>query len=84
DWYYKDGKLQQIRDYQSMAVAERDKRITEITTRINWLAAAQEDGDISAEEEAELATLRARRSALRRLDLSNITDETAYSAITWD
>lgn len=84
DWYYKDGKLQQIRDYQSMAVAERDKRITQITTRINWLAAAQEDGDISAEEEAELATLRARRSALRRLDLSNITDETAYSAITWD
>lgn len=84
DWYYREGKLQQIRDYQAQAIAERDRRITEITTRINWLVAAQEDGDISAGEEAELATLRARRSALRRLDLSHVTDEITYRAISWD
>ena len=83
DWYYKDGKLQQIRDYSSIAAQERDNRITEVTSRINWLAAAQEDGDISAEEEAELTALRAKRSALRRLDLSRITDRKSLDAIQW-
>ena len=83
DWYYKDGKLQQIRDYLAMAAAERDARIAEITTRINWLAAAQEDDDISAEELAELTTLRAYRTLLRRLDLSVVVDETTYNSIQW-
>ncbi|HAU5659974.1 tail fiber assembly protein [Citrobacter sp. Cf140] len=83
DWFYQDGKLQQIRDYQTIAVAERDSRMTEATKRINWLEAAQEDGDITAEEETELTALRTYRSELRRLDLSHITDEESYDAISW-
>ncbi|MDM3277900.1 tail fiber assembly protein [Citrobacter sp. Ce104] len=74
DWFYKDGKLQQIRDYLAQAEAERDRRMAEITARIDWLEAAQKDGDISAEEETELAALRASRTKLRRLDLSSAPD----------
>lgn len=70
DWFYKDGKLQQIRDYLADAETERNSRMNEATARINWLEDAQKDGDISAEEAAELAKLRAYRTALRRLDLS--------------
>ncbi|HIC1921680.1 tail fiber assembly protein [Citrobacter freundii] len=70
DWFYKDGKLQQIRDYLADAETERNSRMSEATARINWLEDAQKDGDISAEEAAELAELRAYRTALRRLDLS--------------
>lgn len=70
DWFYKDGKLQQIRDYLADAETERNSRMNEATARINWLEDAQKDGDISADEVAELAKLRAYRTALRRLDLS--------------
>ncbi|MDT7294417.1 MULTISPECIES: tail fiber assembly protein [Citrobacter] len=70
DWFYKDGKLQQIRDYLADAETERNSRMNEATVRINWLEDAQKDGDISAEEAAELTELRAYRTALRRLDLS--------------
>lgn len=70
DWFYKDGKLQQIRDQLAIATAERDNRMSEATKRIDWLAGALEDGDISDEENAELEALRAYRTALRRLDLS--------------
>lgn len=74
DWFYKDGKLQQIRNHLADAEAERDSRMAEVTTRINWLEDAQKDGDISSDEETELATLRAYRTALRRLDLSTAPD----------
>ncbi|NBD84033.1 tail fiber assembly protein [Citrobacter werkmanii] len=70
DWFYKDGKLQQVRDYLADAETERNSRMNEATVRINWLEDAQKDGDISAEEAAELAELRAYRTTLRRLDLS--------------
>ncbi|MDM2913095.1 tail fiber assembly protein [Citrobacter sp. Cpo035] len=70
DWFYKDGKLQQIRDHLANAESERDRRMAEATARIDWLDAAQKDGDISDEEEVELAALRAYRTALRRLDLA--------------
>ncbi|EOZ9155382.1 tail fiber assembly protein [Citrobacter freundii] len=83
DWFYKDGKLQQIRDYQAIAVAERDNRMAEATKRINWLEAAQEDGDITNEEETELSALRSYRTELRRLDLSHITDTESYDGIEW-
>ncbi|HIH4389432.1 TPA: tail fiber assembly protein [Citrobacter freundii] len=83
DWFYKDGKLQQIRDYLANAEAERNSRMNEATARINWLEAAQEDGDITDEEDAELTALRAYRTALRRLDFSNVTDKESYSAINW-
>ena len=74
DWFYKDGKLQQIRNHLAVAEAERDNRMEEVTARINWLEDAQKDGDISVEEEAELAALRAYRTALRRLDLTTAPD----------
>ncbi|MEG1691514.1 MAG: tail fiber assembly protein [Hafnia sp.] len=74
DWFYKDGKLQQIRDHLATAEAERDRRMAEATARIDWLDAAQKDGDITGEEEAELAALRAYRTALRRLDLTTAPD----------
>lgn len=70
DWFYKDGKLQQIRDHLADAETERNSRMNEATARINWLEDAQKDGDISADEEKELTELRAYRTALRRLDLS--------------
>lgn len=74
DWFYKDGKLQQIRNHLADAEAERDRRMAKATARIDWLEAAQNDGDISADEETELAALRAYRSALRRLDLTTAPD----------
>ncbi|WP_179154191.1 tail fiber assembly protein [Citrobacter freundii] len=74
DWFYKDGKLQQIRNHLADAEAERDSRMAEVTTRIDWLEDAQKDGDISSDEETELATLRVYRAALRRLDLSTAPD----------
>lgn len=70
NWFYKDGKLQQIRDHLADAETERNSRMTEATARINWLEDAQKDSDISVDEEVELTTLRAYRTALRRLDLS--------------
>ncbi|URR14726.1 tail fiber assembly protein [Citrobacter portucalensis] len=73
-WFYKDGELQQIRDYLADAETERNNRMAEVTTRIDWLEAAQKDGDISAEEETELAALRAYRTTLRRLDLTTAPD----------
>ncbi|ATX96834.1 tail assembly chaperone [Citrobacter freundii] len=74
DWFYKDGKLQQIRDHLANAEAERNSRMADVTTRIDWLEDAQKDGDISADEEKELATLRAYRTELRRLDLDGAPD----------
>ncbi len=74
DWFYKDGKLQQIRDHLANAEAERNSRMADVTTRIDWLEDAQKDGDISADEEKELATLRAYRTELRRLDLTGAPD----------
>lgn len=74
DWFYKNGKLQQIRNHLADAEAERDSRMAEVTTRIDWLEDAQKDGDISADEETELVTLRAYRTTLRRLDLSTAPD----------
>ena len=73
-WFYKDGKLQQIRDYLADAETERERRMAEATARIDWLEAAQKDGDISTEEQTELAALRAKRTKLRRLDLSSAPD----------
>lgn len=74
DWFYKNGKLQQIRDHLADAEAERARRMAEATARIDWLEDAQKDGDISADEEKELATLRAYRTELRRLDLTGAPD----------
>lgn len=73
-WFYKNGELQQIRDYLADAETERNNRMAEVTTRIDWLEDAQKDGDISVSEETELAALRIYRTELRRLDLSSAPD----------
>lgn len=73
-WFYKNGKLQQIRDYLADAETERNNRMAEVTTRIDWLEDAQKDSDISVIEETELAALRSYRTELRRLDLSFVPD----------
>lgn len=54
----------------AIAEDERKRMMASVGGRIDWLSAAQADGDISKEEEVELAALRAYRTALRRLDLS--------------
>lgn len=74
DWFYKNGKLQQIRNYVAIATAQRDKLMSEAAKRIEWLNAALEDGDISDEESAELEAFRVYRTALRRLDLLSAPD----------
>ncbi|VEB95800.1 Caudovirales tail fibre assembly protein [Cedecea lapagei] len=76
DWFYRDGKLRQIRDYAAIAASQRDQLMNEAGQRIEWLNAAAEDSDISADEKSELEALRAYRTQLRRLDISlapNIT-----------
>ena len=57
-------------DYVQIASNRRDDEMVAATARINALVEAQEDGDITPEEEAELTALRERRTKLRRLDLS--------------
>ncbi|HBC0566351.1 TPA: tail fiber assembly protein, partial [Escherichia coli] len=56
----------------SLAVAtqRRDSEMALASARINSLAEAQDDGDITSEELAELAAWRIYRTALRRLDIS--------------
>lgn len=44
------------------------------TNQINLLVAAEEDGDITPEEDEKLAKLRAYRIALRRLDVSKVVE----------
>ncbi|EOY4357695.1 tail fiber assembly protein [Cronobacter sakazakii] len=74
-WIYDEGKIKPVPvDYIAQAEKQRDSEMTAATARITALTEAQEDGDITAEEEKQLAALRAYRSALRRLDLSAAPD----------
>ncbi|MFV9241337.1 tail fiber assembly protein, partial [Citrobacter freundii] len=61
-------------DYVATAEAERTRRMSALTLRINHLVEAQDDGDITDSELAELNALRERRTKLRRLDLSSAPD----------
>lgn len=54
----------------TIAEEERKRLMSSAGTRIDWLTAAQEDGDISEGETAELEALRAYRTELRRLDIT--------------
>ncbi|MBW7618136.1 tail fiber assembly protein [Citrobacter portucalensis] len=76
-WFYKDGKLQQIRDYLADAETERNSRMAVVTARITELTEAQDDGDITIAELEELSAMREYRTKLRRLDLTSAPD------ITW-
>lgn len=77
-WQFIDGeiipRLYSQEEQIAKAEAERNRRMAEVTARIDWLEDAQKDGDITAEEAAELAALRAYRTALRRLDLTTAPD----------
>ncbi|EAU8777761.1 tail fiber assembly protein [Salmonella enterica] len=61
-------------DYVALATAERERRMSTVTARINELVEAQDDGDITSDELTELATLREVRTKLRRLDLTGAPD----------
>lgn len=74
-WIYHSGDIRPAPvDYVAVAEKQRNSEMTAATERINDLTAAQQDGDITAGEESELASLRGYRSALRRLDLSTAPD----------
>lgn len=70
-----DGVLTQIPiDYVAIATRRRDNEMASVSVRITALTEAQDDGDITEEEGAELAALREHRTKLRRLDLSAAPD----------
>lgn len=74
-WRYQDGAISLVPpDPFTLATERREQDMAAATLRINALTQAQEDGDITPEEETELATLREYRSSLRRLDLSVAPD----------
>ncbi|ECN0101375.1 tail fiber assembly protein [Salmonella enterica subsp. enterica serovar Give] len=69
---YSDGVITPVQiDYVALATAERNRRMSAVTARINELVEAQDDGDITDKELAELAELREVRTNLRRLNLTN-------------
>lgn len=57
-------------DYLAVATQRRDSQMASASARINSLIEAQDDGDITSEEVAELAAWRVYRTALRRLDIN--------------
>lgn len=74
-WQYENGEIIPCPVRQSaIAMRMREEEMTELSSRITTLAEAQDDGDISEDELAELMELRAKRSALRRLNLTSEPD----------
>lgn len=74
-WMYDNGEIKPVPvDYVAEAEKKRDSLMAVTTARITALTEAQEDNDITPEEEQELTVLRTYRSALRRLDLSTAPD----------
>jgi hypothetical protein len=74
-WLYQDGKIVLAPiDLVQVATRRREKEMAAISTRITALMEAQDDGDITVEELAELAAQRERRTKFRRLDLSKAPD----------
>lgn len=78
NWMFLDGsvikRIYTPDELRQQAEAKKTRLLAEATPRISWLEDAQNDGDISADEEKELATLRAYRTELRRLDLTGAPD----------
>lgn len=75
EWLFKDGKIVPVPvDYIAEAEKKRDSLMDVATARITALTEAQEDNDITPEEEQELTALRTYRSALRRIDLNAAPD----------
>ncbi|EFD0291009.1 TPA: tail fiber assembly protein [Escherichia coli] len=71
EWLFSQGKIIPVPvDALAVATQRRDSEMALASARINSLAEAQDDGDITSEELAELAAWRIYRTALRRLDIS--------------
>lgn len=71
EWLFSQGKIIPVPvDALAVATQRRDSEMALASVRINSLAEAQDDGDITPEELAELAAWRVYRTALRRLDIS--------------
>ncbi|MCA1920983.1 tail fiber assembly protein [Buttiauxella noackiae] len=70
-WRYVDGRIEAVPEF-NVVLAERQRNLLmkSATARITALVEAQEDGDITPEEETELTALRAYRTALRRMDVT--------------
>lgn len=74
-WRYQDNQITRIPvDDVMVATRQRDSKMSAVSSRITALTEAQEDGDITPDEQTELAALREYRTALRRLDLSVAPD----------
>ena len=72
---YSDGVITPVQiDYVALATAERDRRMSAVTARINHLVAAQDDDDINETELSELGAMRECRAKLRRMDLESAPD----------
>ncbi|EEL0167131.1 tail fiber assembly protein [Salmonella enterica] len=72
---YSNGVIAPVQiDYVALATAERDRRMTSVTSKINRLVEAQDDDDITAAELSELTALREYRTKLRRMDLTAALD----------
>lgn len=71
-WRFIDGKLVRLQeDINAEANRRREQLMAIATRKINELVAAEEDGDITEEEDIMLAKLRAYRATLRRMDVEN-------------
>jgi hypothetical protein len=71
-WRYVAGKIEAVPEFNIvLAGRQRNLLMNSATARINALVEAQDDGDITPEEEVELQELRSYRTLLRRMDLTN-------------
>lgn len=72
EWLFSHGKIIPVPvDALAVATQRRDTEMALASARINSLAEAQDDGDITSEEVAQLAAWRVYRTALRRLDINS-------------
>lgn len=70
-YVYQDGKVTHSPTfYVDEATTRRNAEMKVTSARITVLVEAQDDGDITPQEDTELTALRGYRTALRRLDLS--------------
>lgn len=70
-WSFDIESNQLVCDYVEIAKEKQTALMNGLAPRINELASAEEDGDITEDEKVELAKLREYRSLLRRVDLSS-------------
>ncbi|SUX38081.1 Caudovirales tail fibre assembly protein [Cedecea davisae] len=75
NWIFSNGSVtRKAIDYVSLASAQRDSEMAWASSGINALVDSQQDGDITPDEEIQLAKLREYRSNLRQLDVTHAPD----------